>query len=147
MFSQEKVNLWGLSSCFFSNNLSQNFKKGKPQNCTKMSKKTLYKTLLSCENKQKICNYLGIQSSLWSSVIFGNRLAQYNYPLCLELTEPCSAIFLSEGFILCCISECSQTPTHQQRALSPNLGAAPWKPKGVLPSTLMKVGTSPLFAT
>lgn len=69
----------------------------------------------------------------------GNRLAQHNYPLCLELTELSLAIFLSEGFIPCCISECSQTPTHQQRALSPNLGAAPWKPKGVLPSTLMKV--------
>lgn len=79
--------------------------------------------LLSCENKQKHCEYLGTQTSLWSSVIFGNRLAQHNYPLCLELTEPLSVIFLPEGFVLCCISECSQTPAHQQRALSPNLGA------------------------
>lgn len=74
--------------------------------------------LLSCENKQKYCNYLGTWSSLWSSVISVNRLAPYNYPLCLELTEPLSVIFLPEGFILCCISERSQTPTHQQRALS-----------------------------
>lgn len=103
--------------------------------------------LLSCENKQKNCKYLGNQSTLWSSVIFGKRLAQHNYPLCLELAEPSSVIFLSGGFILCCIGKCSQIPIHQQRALSLNLGAAPWKPKGILPSTLMKAGTSPLFAT